>query len=1373
LTARIFTFILLVTFSLGAAAQKTDTAFQKEWKEINNDITKDDLTKTALAKVNALYKKAKLHQEQDQVLKALLYRYSLEERVIENNPLRIINSIKEEITHTTDPVQKAMLYTILAKQYKSYFTRNRWGLYGRAQTKNNNKTDITTWSAGDFADSIRHAFSKALQYKETLKQKKVSLYDAVILKGNARELRPTLFDLVAHEALDYYTSSDFYPTTPKEDFIISDPNTLQPAAVFVAARFKTNDSSSSRWMALDLFKQLIVFHRNDADKNALVTVDLERLEWAYEQAVVPTKDVLYKNTLQKITEQYAAVNEAAYAWYLLANIEFAKAGSYDPFSDTANRYGYVKAMEIIKKGLSYFKESNRGVGELKNLLAQIKRVEIKTETELVTIPGKPILASAIYRNTDTLFGRIYKLKPRDSQFVENGISDWKEITAIKPLRTFIQPLPATGDHQQHTAEFRIDNLPPGYYALMSSNHAGFVDTLDKMSLQYFHVSAISYVRSKDDLFVLNRETGAPMADVKTLLIKESYSSLLRKNIYDTIATKKTDRNGNIKLPYWQDGGIEYTFIIPGDSLHLPSNDYLYNAATKEDSKEGFEKKNRKVFFFTDRSIYRPGQVVFFKGIAVTKDFDTKLSKTITKDPVMVYLLDVNGKPIDSIKTTLNNYGSITGKFNLPQNALTGTFRVEARNFNYSVSYFSVEEYKRPTFSVTIEKPKGSYRLNDNITVNGTAKSFSGNVIDGATVSYNITRNKRFLDPWFWRRPSNRGNNVEVAHGVVKTNAQGKFTIQFPAYADDITDSAGNPLFEFNIKADVTDINGETRSASATVSTGFKSLLLEVSANNLANKDSALKIAINTTNFSNEKEPAEVKVMVYTLQVSPFKRSRKLSRPDQFIMTKNEFEKYFPADQYDNEMDAEKAPTGEMLFEETIHTKDKSEVIIQPNRLPAGYYKISAVTKDKSGNEVKQTAYTMLFDRKNMATFLDLNELTYTVNNTVEPGQEASFISAIRPDRVFMISKTERPVTAKNKNEFEFKYVNKGIHTVNYTADEKDRGDVNITEMFVYDNRVYTKSYNVKVPWTNKMLNVSYESYRDKSEPGNKEKWTVAITGNTGEKAAAELLTGMYDASLDQFKPHSWAKPEVWPNNYVTTAFDHYSNFRMSGMEYENNPPWQTIDISYVVHDRLAFNAEEIWTLENINVRGVVFAQSALPRMAMDMGGAMLNETVVVGYGTQKKSLTAPVVSIRGNSSINNGNQPLYVVNGKVVTDISGISPDNIVSTEVMNGAQATALYGAQAANGAIILTTKNGPQAPPIVVRKNFNETAFFFPQLYADSTGKYSFSFTMPESLTQWKWMSLAHTKDLSFGTTCNQHRYTEKINGTGQCTKVYARRR
>jgi hypothetical protein len=1345
---KLFSLIFFAAIALTARAQSTDTAFKKEWMGIDTIIVAQDLTRTALDKVNIIYQKAKRQHLQGQVIKCLLYQYNLQERITSQDPNPVLKNIEKELAESKDELQKAILHSLLAKLYKQYFDSHRWNLYNRKKTSGIVKDDITTWGIDDFSATISKHYLLSLAKPELLKQNRTDLYDAVIIKGNIQG-QTTLFDLLAHEALNYFKTGEASITKAADLFILTDPSALGNTETFIHAAIPTKDSSAHVWIALQLYRQLLSTHSSDPDKSIFIENNLERIEWVYGNSDFNNKETLYKKALEEITQSNTTFPAAAQAWYLLAMIEFDKAAGYSPFADTTQRYGYIRAKQIAENALLRYKENSRGTANLKNLLQDIKHKELSTQTETVNIPGKPFRALVSYRNVDTLYGKIIQLDKGIELIQEQWKPGyWKTLKDVKAYRSFTQTLPVTHDFQLHQVEIKLDELPVGEYALISSGSKTFDDSTNKLSVQPFYVSNISYIQNKQDVFVLNRETGKPMANVKAVIYKASYQILRGGNVYDVMTVKTTDENGYFQITgNSRSYNLRYSFSKGGDHLYTSKNEYLFTEY-QEPVDASYERNNSQIFFFTDRSIYRPGQLVFFKGIAVTKDYKSKLSKLITsKDSSWVILFDANRKKIDSIRFALNDFGSFNGKFRLPLNGLTGNFSIHVADYNMSGGNFSVEEYKRPTFDVKFEKAKGAYRLNDSVTIAGNAMAYAGNTLAGAKVVYTVKRNTRYAQHIYWRRPL-PGNSREISHGEIKTDVAGKFSITFKALADDILDKNSNPLFDYSITADVTDISGETRSSQTNITVGFSSLLLNINTPAIAEIDSLKKITVSTTNLSYEKEPAKVQWKIYALSAPEHPvRKRYWTRPDQFVMDKKEFTRYFPTDEYEEESNYQTWATGDLITEGMIDTKEKNAFDINSALLKPGYYKIQANSVDKYGAAVSTQQFIQLFDRNAVNNRL-FNPFNYTLIGTAKPGETAVFLSGNISDHLYVIRKTDR--VKKDADAYQYLERNKGIETIHYTPDESDRGGVYINEAYVFDNRVYTQQYAINVPWNNKKLQVQYASYRNKTEPGSKEQWSVTVQTDKNEAAAAELVTGMYDASLDQFKQHGWAAPNIWENNYGRSNFSGINNF---GGEngYENNIAETRSDETEAAHDQLVSYASELWN--RMGGKSIINPSSnKFIGFAQGSDNSLLNETVITGMASKdmnKMATVAPginaAIRIRGLGTTVAGEEPLYIVDGKETKDIGNINANDILSFTVLKADEATA-YGSKGLHGVIVVITKAG-STPPVQPRKNFNETAFFFPQLYADTSGKYSLSFTMPEALTQWKWMSLAHTKDLAFG--------------------------
>ena len=325
-------------------------------------------------------------------------------------------------------------------------------------------------------------------------------------------------------------------------------------------------------------------------------------------------------------------------------------------------------------------------------------------------------------------------------------------------------------------------------------------------------------------------------------------------------------------------------------------------------------------------------------------------------------------------------------------------------------------------------------------------------------------------------------------------------------------------------------------------------------------------------------------------------------------------------------------------------------------------------------------------------------------NSLQPGETAHLITGTSAKDLFLISQSDGLRLTGNTTKpdgkrsdglrlTEFYTLNNNKKTFDFKISDDDRGGFGVNQFFVKDNRFYAISNTINVPWSNKELNISFDTYRDKTLPGSEEKWKVTITGNKGEKVAAEMLASMYDASLDQFKPHSWNNlSDVWPT---------YSGYNT----------WQARQNFTIVN-----SFEKYWNEKYIQPKEKKY--DVLNYIPATYGDA---NVVVVGYGSKRLKTQDMALFV-----------PMEVEGSRMA--LSG----KVAALQLMDSA-------------AVPSAVENKPteqvDQSQIQIRKNFNETAFFYPELRTDEDGNIEFSFTMPEALTQWKLMTLAHTKDLASG--------------------------
>ena len=1038
--------------------------------------------------------------------------------------------------------------------------------------------------------------------------------------------------------------------------------------------------------------------------------------------VMENKEALYIEALQNISQKYSGNPLSAQASFLIAQEIYNKAIQAAQQQDSTYAYSVRQAKEMLDAIIKKFPASEGGINA-KNLLNQILHPQINLTTEKVNVPGLTFQNIVTYKNFNTIYFRVIELTPQLKKEVTKNYDNnkvFQTLTTAKTLKNWKQNLPAADDYLSHSVEVKIDALPVGEYALLGSASEDFSLDKNPLAAQYFYVSDISFINSGLQYFVLNRTTGQPLNGAKVQVWNQQYDynnrdyKLIKQELFTT------DKNGYIKLSdpkNDQNRNIRLEINYKKDHLFLDDQQYIYNydASAEDDDyddQKEYDEDNAKVFLFTDRSIYRPGQLVYFKGIGVTQNWKSKKPVLLkSKDSLTVFLNDANSQKVDSLKVLLNEFGSFNGKFRLPENKLNGEFAIVVDDYENSSVSFSVEEYKRPKFYTEFDTLKGSYRVNDTVTITGFAKAYAGNNVDGAKVSYRVTRVARFLYPWmFWRKGFPQTTPLEITNGEITTDADGKFTIKFAAIPDLTLDKKTDPVFDYKVEADVTDINGETRSGDITVPIGYKALNLQIALpqGDIVNIDSLKNIVVTSKNLSGQPEPVIANVKIYKLQ-SPDRiiRERLWEQPDKFILTENEFIQYFPHDEYKDETKKESWEKGKLVFEKSDSVLLNSQFSILNSQFTQGWYVIEATAKDRYGQDVKDVKYFQVYNTKADSLPAPSYAWNFAEKSIVEPGETAKIISGTSANNVFLIEEINKQKTTDNRqpvidekaSDFNFYSLDNNKKSFDFTITEDDRGGFGVNQFFVKDNRFYVSSNTIYVPWSNKELNISFDTYRDKTLPGSEEKWKVKISGHKGEKVAAEMLASMYDASLDQFKPHSWDALDVWPTYSGYNTWQGRQNFIsvQSIEKYWNEPYIEQKEKTYDALNYFPGNNYLQGRVPGIQIKGAtsMMRDQAVAAPA-EMNKANLEEVVVTGYGLKKigetKELMSATVDIKDSES-----------------------PEKLDQSQIQ--------------------------------IRKNFNETAFFFPELRTDKDGNIEFSFTMPEALTQWKLMTLAHTKDLASG--------------------------
>ncbi len=1357
--------------------------YENLWNQVEK-FEIDGLPKSALKIVEDIAKQATKDKNDPQLIKTMFYKSKFALVLEEDAQLKIINDFKKQIDISTFP-SKNILESLLANMYWQYFNQNRWQFYNRTKTEEKvNAEDFRTWDLQTLFNEIHLHYQNSLQNGSMLQLEPLENYDAILnLQKNSKIYRPTLFDFLNHEALNFYKTNETNITKPAYKFEIDNPQFLGEASTFSNIKLTSKDSTSLQLHALKIYQDLIQFHLKDKEPFAFADVNIERLKFVNEYGTFSDKETLLLQALTTEKDKLKEHEVSALYNFEIASIYYQQSQQYQLKTNEDNRWKAKEAMAICNAVIEKFPKS-KAAEKCAILKQQIEQqaLDITTENFLPIQQHARLLVS--YKNLDTLQFKIFKLSQNQLEQFNKVYQKEEQLTFIKKLAVFNQwesKLRNENDYQNHSTEIAIPKLNNGTYLIFASTKNDD-ETFAFSTIQVTNLALVETETEDHKIFqVIDRNNGKPIvdADVELSFTENNNRSIQKENfktnLFGEINIEKTKyryRNLNAKVKFGSDTAY--------------FGDYYVSQHYKREKAE----TEFKAFLFTDRSIYRPGQTVYFKAIAIKTNPNGGKSEVVANEPVSAILYDVNGDEIRKLEFKTNEFGSVSGEFILPNSGLNGENYIEfdgdEEDF-FLEHYFSVEEYKRPKFETKFNPVTESYKVNDSVTVKGTALAYAGSNITDAKVVYRVHRKVEYPRWYFWSRPWFDSEPQEITYGESTTNEKGEFEIIFKAIPDPSVDKTSLPIFNYEITADVTDLNGETRSATTIVNVGYHALVATMTiADKLDKNEKDEKINIDTKNLNGEFVPATGIVKIYKLLApKSVLRTRPWPAPDYQDFSEEAFKNLFPHDAYKDEHDSNNWEKGDLVFEKSFDTNTSKELELgNVKKWGSGQYLITLESKDKFDQLVKDEIKTILYSDDDK-TVADNQLLSITTNKpTYKVGETAlvTFASAA-PDLKVTVS-----IEKNNKIvQTQIISLNNNKKTISIPVNSEDVRGFVINYSFAAFNGFQSGVVGIMVPYPKTDLDIETTTFRDKLQPGTDETWSFKIKGPQGDKVSAELLASMYDASLDQFKPHSWIFNFIDRNFYYSKNRNAYQSFGTKNFRVYNKPfantnyPQQYFDQlnwfgfsfnfnksrhdNYIKSLRLKTESKYDDSIKKGFVSGTVFDDSGNPLpgvtvlikgtsigVATDFDGNFLiqantgDKLVIsyVGYITRE-------INIANNNSLSislaedSNHLDEVVVTGYAAMRKASLTGSVVsVVTEQLDAEDEMDM---KSKTEAIENTTKK-PNFDNIQIRKNLQETAFFFPQLQTDKDGNVSFSFTTPEALTQWKLQLLAHTKTLESAT-------------------------
>ncbi|MGQ7945355.1 alpha-2-macroglobulin family protein [Flavobacterium sp. WC2509] len=1356
-------YLLLLLISTTLFSQQ----YEKEWnKVIKNE--NDGKIKTANEIVAKIYKKAVSKKDEVQIIKCFFYSSKYLQVVDENAQTKILNNLKTQIKYVSIPSQ-AILNLVYAKCLSDYNEHYDDVAVVVADTialaEGNNEATIDTSTVNDFktAEDIVKIFDKTLENETALKATPLTNYEPIFDFFTLEKFKKeNLFDYLLEENITFYKSKIYEWNFQPKEYENYKNIFLGNTGAFLKLNLDFIKDEN-------LKKVLSLYQKLEADAP---TIDnkLERILFCSEFLIKSDEDLL--NALISLEKE---TKEAIQ----LQKIQLEKANVYSKLASKETHPDY----------------NNKAISELENVLkinnnSNTYKLAIQKKEELLSKTIQVELQKYIYnkenarafirsKNTNNLTISFFKInysKIADFHNIPNKIDSLTTqiVTHKKPLISKSYQLIDKKDYFEYTTEVVLPMLETGSYLVYFESDT---DSKDKKGFGYetitvSNLSVLANAKAGTEYYtVLDRKTGKPLENV---ILKSSYFDM--KTNADGLATYKSKESNN---NYYNNFPILFT--TANDTILINKNYIAYGVDYAENNQN--EKAKSKVQFYLDRAIYRPGQTVYYKGIAIQKKKNK--SSVVPNTSFKITIQDPNYTNFKEFEVTTNEFGSFSGEFILPKTGLTGDFRIEAHElkdykketsydktkaehpfwdnveFQNSSTNFKVEEYKRPKFEVTFEPKKESFQVNQSVSVKGTAKAFAGSSISDAKVTYIITRFTNSFRNFNYYEPEEI-----IVSSETKTDASGKFAIDFIAQPSKNASKEQLPVFNYRINASITDINGETHTAVATIKVGYHDLVLNASIPNSIETKNKNEITLNSTNLNGEFKAVKGEIKLYFVNPFPNKfKYRVFQQPEINTISDSDFEKLFPYEM--NFSKASEKPTETLVFSKNVDTeKDKKIVLDFISNYQSGNYKIVFSAKDSFENPLETISSFSIIQSKDK---YNPNQL-FTVEQINKDPKKDGFVTVQL--RSTLDTLHIRTIANYKNSTFYEKNIVIENHQVTIIIPFQKEFEKSIRIGFesIFENQTFNNQIEVVLKFEEPKMEFLTESFRNKIQPGSNENWSFKLNASNA-KSEAEILASMYDSSLDQFTRTDWGALDFYAYNnnnvYFRTGlgFDK-TNIYVRNLNLESNPlefqneetrlKWFGFNFNSIKGDaNAAITVEEVGNVMAISLPpapGVDQVKFVKPVVAKAEDVA--EESPKIGYASMKKeALTG--VSVRGSNSIYgsrsaNGPIPLYVIDGEISSEaiFKRLNPSDIISIDILKDASATALYGTEAINGVIIITTKKSLEAlTQVKARKNLSETAFFLPSLKTDAKGKVSFSFVSPEALTAWKLRLLAHNKDAVTG--------------------------
>lgn len=998
----------------------------------------------------------------------------------------------------------------------------------------------------------------------------------------------------------------------------------------------------------EAYLQLYTYYNKVGNRGAACLCAYKLIEKYRQDDVREVKKSKYLQTIDSLIQIYQDIPEAGEL--AVEHFRFMEGATDAKPQDKLNYINYA---------LSRWGEWSR-MNELRNAQKRLTEPMFRVkDMPQVLRPGEKVWVQLDVRNLQNLKISISRLNiTADNDYNAQDEATYKMLlkkTTKLHQKDFSRDYYGRPDYETVKDSIEIGgNLPLGAYLMeVTSDNTGIAPQRELFYVSNLAVMIQQLPDDKHRYVVVNATDGQPVPGAKIMLYDRDYDVKTGKWKRLVHARLTTDENGEA---YFKnvDGNV---LISTSNDKFTPAKD-IYLSRTRY-----YEQKDDKIKhqLFTDRSIYRPGQTVHASAISyiVKKGLDASVPG---KSMELNFILrDANGKQVAEQKATTDEYGTASVDFELPKEGQTGLYSISVNGM--VTKYVRVEEYKRPTFEITFPKVNEKYNWGDTVVVKATAKTYSGVPVQGAKVEYQVTRRNQL---WWWGAGS-AGQLVKTDSCV--TREDGTFDVEIPLEASlsgkdeaDMSDFMRIArFFNFEVSAIVTDISGESHEGVMSLPLGTKPTILTVDLPKRIETDSLKTVTFAYRNASGMPISSRLK---YRIDEGEWK-------------------------------DAEaNVPVSIKEYASSASSASSSLV------WKSGVHQLEAIC----GTDTLKQKFT-LFSMKDTHPVEPTTEWYYQTAKTFPRDGKPVYIQVGSSENGAHIVYS---IIAGNK------LLEKGawelgdsIVTLPFTYKEEYASGIVLNYSFVKQGKCYTRMMSIARPLPEKKLDIAWKTFRNRLTPGQKEEWTLKITTPDGKPAKAQLMSVLYDKSLDQIAPHSWNLSLGFYQSLPNCYWKHNLTFRSSYL----NGVYPT-----KYYDEKGLDVDKF--------DGKFFSYYAY------MQAVELSKLERSSGGTVES------VRIQKDEVVREEAKGIWIRSSKM-TRVGAAAPS---ANKVFDVVEEMPQFAGGSGSDAGLFLDK-------VQVRENMNETAFFYPALESDNNGNVAIRFTLPESVTTWKFMGLAHDKEMRNG--------------------------